>query len=516
MKPLWIALHLPLLQLEVFRPNWRINSDETEVVLEQNRLSCASSGALAAGAQHAMKKASVQMLLPDVVLYTRQPVLEQRCLEQVAMALLQYTPQVTYATHDCLLMEVSASLRLFGGILRLCHLIRHSMKVMGMSISLSCAPTAMGAWLLARSGIMGRPHLQKTCSLKRVLKLKKLQQSLDQLPVALLPEAQLWLEWLRGIACTTLGSLQTLPRAGLKRRCGVQILDLMDRAYGHQTEVFEWITVPPQFQSRTELPDRIEHAEMILAFIHSLLIQLMGWLAVKQLAVSQIDLYLEHERGRQAMAPTHLNLKLAEPIWREDHLLRLLKERLATTQLQAPVIVVSLAASQVQTRQVANATLFPEPKAYAEDHHRLLELLVARLGDDQVLQAALQEDHRPEVANTWVSVVHAQKKNTLKSQPLSTRILNISNVPNQAVRPVWLFEKALPLTIRHHRPYYDAPLKLLSGAERIEAGWWNGQLVTRDYFIAENPGHIRYWIYRERLGEQSDAGASWFVHGLFG
>ncbi|MFZ6813438.1 Y-family DNA polymerase [Undibacterium sp. Rencai35W] len=513
MKPLWIALHLPLLQLEVFRPNWRITPDGTEVVLEQNRISCASCSALAAGAQHAMKKASVQMLLPDVMLYTRQPVLEQRCLEQVAIALLQYTPQVTHAAHDCLLMEVGASLRLFGGIHRLCHLIRHSMRVMGISISLSCAPTAMGAWLLARSTMMGTSHLQKTRTLKRVLKLKKLQQSLDQLPVALLPEAQPWLEWLHGIACTTLGSLQTLPRAGLKRRCGTQILDLMDQAYGHQAALFEWISVPLQFRSHTELPDRIEHAEMILAFIHSLLMQLMGWLAVKQLAVSQIDLYLDHERGRQAMAPTHLNLKLAEPVWREDHLLRLLKERLAITCLHAPAIAVSLVASQVQARQVANATLFPEPKAYAEDHHRLLELLVARLGDDQVLQAAPQEDHRPEVANTWVSVVHAQKKNTSKSQPLSTRI---PNIPNQAARPVWLFEKALPLTIRHHRPYYHAPLKLLSGAERIEAGWWNGQLVTRDYFIAENPGHVRYWIYRERLGEQSDTGASWFVHGLFG
>ncbi|MFZ6674071.1 Y-family DNA polymerase [Undibacterium sp. Xuan67W] len=510
MKPLWIALHLPLLQLEVFRPNWRINPDGTEVVLEQNRISCASSSALAGGAQHAMKKASVQMLLPEVILYTRQPILEQRCLEQVAMALLQYTPQVTYTTHNCLLMEVGASLRLFGGIRRLCHLIRHSMRVMGISISLSCAPTAMGAWLLARSEMIGSFHLQKTHRLKRILKLEKLRQRLNQLPVALLPEAQERLEWLRGIACNTLGALQALPRAGLKRRCGVQILDLMDRAYGKQTELFECINVPPQFQSRTELPGRIEHAEMILAFIHSLLMQLMGWLAAKQLAVSQIDLYLEHERGRQAIAPTHLNIKLAEPAWREDHLLRLLKERLAITQLHAPVIAVKLAASQVQIRQVMNATLFPEPKAYAEDHHRLLELLIARLGDDQVLQALPQEDHRPEVANTWISVVHAQKKNATKLHLLSTE------TPNQAARPVWLFEKAQPLAIRHHRPYYDAPLKLLSGAERIEAGWWNGQLVTRDYFIAENPSHIRYWIYRERLGEQAEDGASWFVHGLFG
>jgi protein ImuB len=51
---------------------------------------------------------------------------------------------------------------------------------------------------------------------------------------------------------------------------------------------------------------------------------------------------------------------------------------------------------------------------------------------------------------------------------------------------------------------------LLAGPERIEAGWWDGQHVARDYFIARNQAQSLLWIYRER-----DVHARWYVHGFF-
>ena len=67
------------------------------------------------------------------------------------------------------------------------------------------------------------------------------------------------------------------------------------------------------------------------------------------------------------------------------------------------------------------------------------------------------------------------------------------------------------LLLRGHHPFYGSPLRLISGPERIESGWWDGALVLRDYFVAEGEEGACYWIYRER-----DAGsARWFLHGLF-
>jgi protein ImuB len=53
---------------------------------------------------------------------------------------------------------------------------------------------------------------------------------------------------------------------------------------------------------------------------------------------------------------------------------------------------------------------------------------------------------------------------------------------------------------------------LASRAERIEAGWFDGQPVSRDYHVAQTRDHRWLWVYRERRGAQ----AQWFLHGVFG
>ncbi|MDF3881137.1 DNA polymerase Y family protein, partial [Cupriavidus basilensis] len=72
------------------------------------------------------------------------------------------------------------------------------------------------------------------------------------------------------------------------------------------------------------------------------------------------------------------------------------------------------------------------------------------------------------------------------------------------------------LLIRDHRPFYGSPLRMVSPPERIEAGWWSGELVTRDYYVAEGRDHAYYWVYQERMGSRDGDEATWYLHGLFG
>ena len=509
---------MPQLSIDAFRPNWL--ADIGTVVLDKNRVVAMSAFAQAAGVQLGMRSSSVQMLLPDVELKQRDSERESAALHTAALALLQYSPQVVVAEQDSILINVGASLRLFGGVRHLCRHVMKTMATMGMCVTLGCAATARAACLFAHAvarkaaaGSATSPRISKVC-----LSLNKLPHHLDRLSVALLPAAEPWLEWLKGIGCHQLGALRQLPRAGLQRRCGKALLHSMDCAYGEATELYRWLEAPPVFNARAELPDRIEHADAILSFARILLLQLCGWLSNRQLAVTKFQLQLEHERGRQAIAPTLLEINLAEASWREEHLSRLLKEHLAQLKLDAPVIVIRLHAMQVEAMQAPSASLFPEPGGSKEEQHRLLELLVARLGAENVLQAAPQMDHRPEIANTWVSVMSdvAQKRKLLAN---SNQPPTMNRPVNKTVnRPAWLLAQALPLKVHQHRPCYGSALKLMSPAERIEAGWWNGQLVTRDYFVAENAEHVRCWIYRERIHplNQNETDAAWFLHGLFG
>lgn len=511
---LWIGLSLPQLALDIFSPNWC--SDPGSVVLEQDRVLAASRAARAAGIGHGMRRAGVLMLLPEARLYERNPAREAEALDAVALAMLQFTPQVALLEEATLLLDIGASLRLFGGIRALCARVRASLRALGFTAAVSCAPTARAAWLLARAAAHGMVHGRNHSDmhggrrvLGRSLRMASLERRLDRLPVALLPPARSYMSWFEGIGCEALGQLRRLPRPGLQRRCGRELLDMLDAAYGMCPELFEWVAPPESFRARLELFDRVEQAELLLAGAHHLVLQLVGWLCARQLAVERFTLLMEHERGRVAMPPTTLEIALAEPVWHDEHLVRLLRERLARQELPGPVIGLALEARQVRAMAPPTESLFPEPGGSEEDRMRMLELLVARLGPENVLQALPQADYRPEVANEWVPV---QQRTERASQGAARLPPDVASLP----RPSWLLAKPIALLMRNHRPFYGSPLKVASTPERIEAGWWS-ETQTRDYFIAEGQDHTLYWIYRERIvGAGEDAEPRWYLHGLFG
>jgi protein ImuB len=475
--------------LEVFRPKWSHEAPEGLAVLEKERVIAADSLARSAGIRIGMRRGGVLTLAPHTVMHDRNATSEVDAVRELATGLLNLSPQVVIAEECTVLVDVSASLRLFGGIRLLRKMARRVADAIGLSATISVAPTGQGAWMLARHrGGIALSHASLT-------------RALADLPVGLPVPARRHIDWLTGIGCETVGQLIRLPRAGLKKRCGTTLLDVLDRAYGDSPEVYEWFETPPTFQARVELPDRIEHAEACLFAARRLVVQLTGWLSQRQLAVSRLVLLLEHERGRDAIEPTTIDVSLAEPTWREDHLVRLLKERLGRAELAAAVIALQLVVQEASAAEPASDSLFPESGGTAADHARLIELLVARLGAENVLRAAPVADHRPEVAARWVPVTEAAKY-----------VPPAVDTP----RPTWLLDAPIKLLMRGERPFYGSPLRTVSSSERVEAGWFGGEVVTRDYFVAEADDHICYWIYRERIGAIEEDEPRWYLHGLFG
>jgi protein ImuB len=167
-------------------------------------------------------------------------------------------------------------------------------------------------------------------------------------PLVVAPDARRYANWFEDLGCETLADLQRLPRAGLKKRCGTQLLDWLDQVAGTAPAAYDWLEMPPSFDTRVELMDRVEHAEALLFVARRLILQLTGWLTAKQLDVAAFALLLEHERGREAIAPTEIEIALGAPTRFEEHLTRLVKERLGHVELAGPVIAVRLVARSVQ------------------------------------------------------------------------------------------------------------------------------------------------------------------------
>ena len=454
------------------------------VVLDHDRAKAVSTAAAAAGVRLGMRRGGVNALCPKATLLQYDAHAERRALNDVSLALLQYTPEVALSDNNTLLLDVSASLSLFGGVRRLFRRVQSTLDGQGFAARISIAPTAGGAWLLC-----ARPS-----RLRRVLQLRTLAKRLDALPCAYLPAAQPYRDWLDGIGCTALGSLRTLPRAGLQRRTNKSVLQALDAAYGQAPEIFNWIVAPPEFTGRIELMERIEHAEAVIFVARRLIEQLCGWLAARRRAVTRVVFELGHERGRHARPPTQIELALGTPTWVADHLLRLLVERLHNLELAAPVITVDLHAADTEAMAPVPEDLFPDPGGSPADEQRLIEVLVARLGRENVRRPSPIADHRPEVANRWVPV---------DEKPDPTACIK------EAERPFWLLPQPLALSIKQHRPFYGSPLHVIRGPERIEDGWWAG-LAVRDYYVAQAENGTRYWLYQERGGE-----TGWFLHGLF-
>lgn len=479
----WIAVHLPQPTLDTLCPDWR---SKVAVVIERGMVRVCSPAARAAGVQPGMRLSGVNALCPQAVLTEYDEHIHHSAMQAAALALLQYTPELALGEQDTLLLDVTASLSLFGGIRQLYRRIQGTLHGLSLSARYAIAATARGAWLLATAAGTWR---------RRCLTPETLFRRLDALPVGSLPAARPYEAWLDSIGCATLGTLRQLPRAGLQRRTSKQVLHVLDAAYGKIPEIFKWVSAPLQFHGRIELVEHIEYAEAVSAVAGKLVEQLCGWLAAHQQAVTQIALLLEHERGRHARLPTQMELATGIPTRDPSHLMRLLREHLHHLQLAAPVIAVALEVGRVQAIAPIADDLFPEPGGTPQDRQQVLEIILARLGHDRVLRPQPVADYRPEVANRWVSV--------------NTPVVR-GNFIEGVARPCWLLEKPQQLSVRGHRPWYGSPLYFLQGPERIEGGWWDGW-IERDYFVAEDNTGARYWLFQERTGS-----LRWFLHGFFG
>jgi protein ImuB len=440
-----------------------------------------------------MRAGGVAALSPETVVLERDLGREVAALDAIALAMMQYTPDVAFESDQGVLLDCGPSLRLFGGARRLCALIRSSVTRLGLTVVLAAAPTAGGAWLLARA-----PRRRGTILRRRCMRESTLGKLLDRLDCHLLPMTTPYRGWLHGIGVADLGALRRLPRAGLLRRTSKALVHELDQAYGDVQEMRKWIRPPAHFTAHVETFERVEHAEELMAGATSLILQMTGWLAAHQLAVTTFTLALEHERGRFPIAPTMLSITLAEPVWKEDHLLRLLKERLAKVELSTFVLGLKLDAGQLQPMAPPSGDLFPEAGGSPEDFSRLLELLAARLGAENVLMPLQEPDHRPEVCNSWVPASAKIRKGPVRD-------------PALLERPSLVLPKPIRLLVRNERPFYQSPLRIISGPERIEAGWWNDQTVARDYYIAQGEDASCFWIYLERTAD-----AQWYLHGLYG
>lgn len=500
----WLGVCLPRLALDAqLRGCNDAPGDQLPLAIcDHQMVLLASDTAVERGVRPGMPKATARALLPDLALTSRDPVRELAALQQAACWALQFTPRVSLQfastesrygreslTRSGILLEIGASLRLFGGRDSLLERLRTGLASLGFHPMISGAPNPSAAWLMAlvQDGAFADDEAQ-------------LRRRIASLPVAVFDEAASHLDTLRSIGVRTARDLLLLPRAGIAHRFGKRLLDALDRALGRIPEPRAWFEAPEVFEGRLEMLAQVETAEALMFGARRLITELGGWLMARHGATRRFELGAEHDEPPASL----FEVRFAAPVRTVERMTSVLGEVLCGRRLRAPVHTLRLRCDDIEVLPEHSPDLFPTPVQQGEESlGQLVERLQARLGREQVQRLLTAEDHRPEAA--------------YRIAPFEPGISPRTTAHRAGClpRPTWLLPRPIPIEERNSRPFWRGPLTMLAGPERIESGWWDGRAVQRDYFIAtDESGHL-LWLYRERRADAA-TGDGWFIQGRFG
>ena len=151
---LWIALHCPTLSLDWIERRFpaALIPAMAATVRKGNQvyIQQANKPAQQQGVMAHQSLASACLFSPIWWWWSMTRHEEMKALQEAAYAALRFTPNIVMQGSG-LIAEVSASLKLFGGLKKLCRLLNRAVAAQGLQLCVGVAPTARGAWLLAQS-----------------------------------------------------------------------------------------------------------------------------------------------------------------------------------------------------------------------------------------------------------------------------------------------------------------------------------------------------------------------------
>lgn len=478
---LWTCLHFPALPLHVFaRSQARARPAVVSSTTHRPDVIAANDAARKRGIVAGLSIASALALDPDLTIHLRDERAEAAALRNIALWAGQWTSTISIEMPADVLLEISGCLNYFGGLDQLLDRIDAGLAAIGYSGVVATAPTAIAASLFAHAG--QAVAIEQTDELENrfaALPVDLLWTYIiaDSRPPPLSPMA---------IGVRTIGDLLALPRDGIARRFGQDLLDTIGRAKGELPDPRPLFIAPERYHGQLELPTPVSETEALLFATKRLVAELVGFLRGRGAGVTRLRCDLIHEDE----SPTAIVVGLTATR-QIEHIVNVLRERLAHEPLPDRVEAIRLVSEEIVPLAAKDGELFAGGDRNTEAYAQLVERLRARLGDAAVRVIALHADHRPERA--W-------QQSSIAVDAPTTKICS----EQTTMRPLWLLPEPRPLKTDPA----SVQMKLLSGPERIETGWWDGNEIGRDYFVGRDAQGGQCWLYRDRSGH-------WFVHGLF-
>lgn len=464
---LWVCITLPHLALDGVL---RRRTDDSPLVLVDGPTNArcvvaANASAQAAGLYVGQRLTAAQALLAQFETMPYDAAEADRWQRFLGGVAYRYSSQVALLP-QAIVLEISRSQNLLGDWPKIERNLRCDLTALGFRHRIAAAPTPHAARVLAgaNDGLA-------------VLTRETMQRALDAVPLqkSHLPEHAV--DALPRMGIGKLGQLLRMPRDGLQRRFGVELLQTIDRLLGNVPPGLDLYVPPDTVDWRIELSHEVENIAALVFPLKRMTGDLAAYLSGRDGGVQRFALRLEH-RDR---AVTDVPIGMLSPERDANVLFEAARGRLEQVQLPAPVLSLRLLADDLPGFVPAGRDLFDERPANALPFEQLRERLRARLGDRAVYRLSTTSDPRPEYSQR----VAMQNEDFIEPR----------------ARPTWLLDKPMP---------WRGALRILAGPERMETGWWDGDAVRRDYYIVETDQGQRAWAYRTK-----DEPTGWMLHGWF-
>ncbi len=471
---LWLYLHFPHLLLDHIRRSSENMAALAIVEGSGQKVIQACPAAQDLGVSVGMRLKTAVSLAPDLSIVRADEQQEARILEDQARWLYRYAAHIILVPPNGLLAEIGSLQRLYGGLPAVWQTVEEVLHERQLTAWPGIGHTPQAARLIARNGkgecTSDEGHILRTLGLMPLVAAEFDGRTCTRL---------------QRLGLNTLGEVFRLPPAEMARRLSPETLATIQKIQGSRPDPQAPWQPPHYFQQQVDFVQEIERSQGLLFPLQRILSELEKDLCWRQQDTDCLLLVLQYRQAE----PTRLRIRTSGPEHRAEAFLSLISLRFEQQPLQAPVISLQLTVKRFLGREAAGGQdLLGENQDLNEAWHTLMSRLQARLGDNALKQLAPRADHRPERAWSTSQVQRTGRAAATKTCQLPRR-------------PLWLLQDPQPLT--------ETPQAWFTGPERISGGWWDGQRVHRDYYIAQlNSGQLA-WVFR-------DVREGWFIHGWFG
>jgi protein ImuB len=468
-----------------------------------NRLVAVNLRAEKAGLRAGMLLTDATAIAPELRAVPQDLREEAAHLRRLALWGRRYTPWVAPEEPDGLRLDITGCAHLFGGESALLRGVRDRFEQAGFACRAAIASTPAAAWGMARYGRAGLSIVPEAEERER----------LAPLPPRALRIAPEKATALGRLGIKSIGQLLALPRSQLRTRFGTEIATRLDQALGYEREALDSLLYETVYSERLDFAEPVSTLPAIELAAGLLIDKITPQLQRDGKGTRKLTLSLFDTRGMS----TDIDLTLARPSQKADHLRRLFKDRFAALEGRFAQDVAfdaaTLLATRIELLKGAQAKLM-DSKA-DDDGAALapfLDRLGARLGEGAIRRFAFRESHVPERAAVTVPVL---------------RKAVASPAPAAAPRPFMLLPRPEEISAMAVVPDYP-PVRFTwrrmhyrvikaEGPEQIGSEWWRGtesQAASRNYYAVEVENGRRFWIFRKGFYGNASANAQWFMHGF--